>query len=163
MGYDFTFGATKRDIIKQCTQDWESDTHKATRLAHCVRGNILWAVFTHLDKVTGESQTIIHCDLLQNGRGYGWGYKGMTERCGPHWTSCPLAYLDMAEETNPEWRQGVREFHAKAARKFQVGDVVALVGCKIPHVTITSTRPMRGVYNGKLYSLPKQLLGEVIS
>ena len=162
MGWDFTYGASRKDIVKQVTTDWENETFTAKCLTHAARGNVLWSVWAFTNKSEiGSVRTVIHCDLLGKMDG-DWGYKGMSESVGPCYYSCPLSYLEMAEETNADWRAEVRKYHANAGRKFQVGDVVALVGSRIPHVKIVSTKPLLGTYAGQRYRLPRKMLGELI-
>ena len=76
--------------------------------------------------------------------------------------SCPLKYLDMVPERNAEWRQKVREHHARRGRRFSVGQQVALIGCTIPWVRIISTNPLQGEYQGTRYRLNRAVLGEVM-
>jgi hypothetical protein len=59
-----------------------------------------------------ERDTFIGCYLLADGIGES-GYKPMDESMGPFHFSCPLAYLDMVPETNREWREHVRAYHAQ--------------------------------------------------
>lgn len=87
-------------------------------LKACTAGNHHWYLVR--DKATGE--VWIGLDLLQGGGpGSGWGYKGMTEHCGPCYYDCPISYLDQASPVTEgyavEWRRKVREHRAdKKAR-----------------------------------------------
>ncbi len=79
----------------------------------------------------------------------------------PYHYHCPLAYLDMAPEACPAWREEVRKLHARNSRRIAVGECWSLVGCTVAAVCITSVRPLRGRdYNGTLYRLKRRLLGE---
>ncbi len=102
-------------------------------------------------------------------------YKPMDEYMGPHFYDCPLSLLEKLDAPfmeSPEmnswaenWRNKVREFHAKKAKvkTLKIGDVVSLVDCKIPQVEIRNLKPLRGSYNGITYRLKPSHIGEVIS
>lgn len=164
MGWLFTHGATRADIISRCTGLEDNEHGRWTTLSYCTKGNVLWSVVEWLRKDTGETKCFIACHLLAPHKAFGWGYKNMDESMGPYYYSCPLAYLDMAPEACPEWRQGVRDWHARMSRKVSVGDVWTLIGCKVRMVEITSVRPLRGrgKSDGVLYRLPRKLLGEKV-
>jgi hypothetical protein len=117
MGWLFHHGATRADIIKHCTRFEENDYGRWTTLEHCTRGNVLWRVFEWHRKDTGVTRNIIGCYLLAADAASGWGYKDLDESMCPYYYSCPPAYLDMAPETNAEWRRRVREHHAQRNRK----------------------------------------------
>jgi hypothetical protein len=82
-------------------------------IRYCYRGNafkgILWQVWEFEDK-------FITCDILEYRQGY-WYNKPLDESMHPYYYSCPLAYLAMTETVNKEWRESVKEYHAKAKRK----------------------------------------------
>jgi hypothetical protein len=82
-------------------------------IRYCYRGNafkgILWQVWEFEDK-------FITCDILEYHKGY-WYNKPLDESMHPYYYSCPLAYLAMTETVNKEWRESVKEYHAKAKTK----------------------------------------------
>lgn len=163
MGWLYSEGQTRRQLIAHLTKDWTSgETGKTFRcLKHTARGNVLWTVW-EITKPDGTTDRFIGCALMQTLKGYGWGYKAMEESMGPCYYSCPLSYLDMVpcpdHEYAVEWREKVRHYHAKQRRKFEVGQVVKLVGSTIPQVTITSARPLLGTYAGKTYRIPRKMV-----
>jgi hypothetical protein len=134
MGWYFTKGATKADIIAKVTEEqprqpgfqWSNADQKSVpsgydfsskTLQKCVRGSVLWTVEeTVRYKEPVEREMIIGCYLLKAGSGEA-GYKPMDEAMGPYYYSCPLAYLDMVPETNREWREKVRAYHAEKEHK----------------------------------------------
>lgn len=127
---------------------------------HCCVGNVLWSVVK-----LNSGEKFIACIIMAGRNGHmGWGYKDMCESMGPCYHSCPLSYLDMVPEPKSEyaagWRDKVREYH----RKFTVGARYKLRNCRnVTEVTITSTRPMRGVGNdGVTYRLKRNIMGEQI-
>lgn len=64
-------------------------------------------IFIGLDLMAGSGR---QC------QSHGWGYKDMDESAGPYQLNCPLGYLDQASEPTGyaiEWREKVREYHAK--------------------------------------------------
>ena len=153
MGYDFGLGYEKKDVITHRTQTW-TDQKGITRrcIKHCVRGNVLWTVWEHSD---GERE--IGCDLMRKDKGFGWGSKAMCERNHPFDYSCPVSYLDMVPVACQEWRDKV---YARAAKGkgAQVGDRVTLTRSALPYLDIVSLHPLRGIYQGKLYKLPKRFI-----
>ena len=130
MGWLFTRGSTRKDLIEERSKDWERTSGemlvKTICLAHCYRGGnfsgVLWAVWERTF-IGGEQPTErwITCDLLRYQRDYGWGYKDMDESMFPYYFSCPLGYLDMVPIDqyggNTEWRDCVRRYHAQQAEK----------------------------------------------
>lgn len=157
----------RRDLVAHLTHTETSTSegreYKWVTLAHSVRGNVLWAVFQR--SVNGKvQQPAIACFLLSKQRDYGWGYKDMTEAMHPYYYSCPLSYLELAPETCKEWREKVREYHAKARRKFQVGTTYALEGAKgLKSVEIVNLKPLQGIGDdGRLYRIPKKMIGKEI-
>lgn len=114
MGFMFTQGATKKDVIKAITAPYTSaNSLRVVTLLQCLRGNVLWTVH---ETTLGERW--IGCYLLGAERGFGWGYKGMDESMHPYYYTCPLSYLEMAPPTCKEWREGVRDraFKKRQAR-----------------------------------------------
>ena len=164
MGWLFTAGLSRSDLIRERTKSWEYKGASGRCLAHACVGNVLWMV-CEIRKPESQVDRFIECDLMAPKRGYGWGYKDMTESMHPYYYSCPLAYLDMAPVACEEWRVEVRKYHARRnsirerLRTFKIGDTVPLVGCSIPSVTLTSLRPLRGLHGGTLYRVPIRLLG----
>lgn len=152
---------SKQDLINDLLADDFGPEWERKVLAHAVRGNVLWTVNQISNRNTGGSDTFIGCDLLQKD-GEWWGYKGMDESMGPCYYTCPLKYLSLAPERNPQWRQKVREHHARRGRRFSVGQQVALIGCTIPWVRIISVNPLQGEYQGTRYRLNRAVLGEVM-
>lgn len=139
MGWYGSYDSSKADIVAECAKG---------ALAKALKGSVLWTVAEGA-KESGEKVTYIGCYLISK-HGNEWGYKPMDESMHPYYYSCPLKFLEMAPEACPEWRAKVREFHARAARKFAVGDTVKL----IPNVTLnkrpiielklTSVKPLVG-------------------
>jgi len=130
-------------------------------IAHALRGSVLWTVNQITHRETGDTIVFIGCDLLRKD-GEWCGYKDMDETTGPYYYSCPMKFLGMAPERNPVWRERVREYHRLRARRFSVGQRVAVIGCTVPWVRITGTSPLTGEYGGVHYNLKRSLLGEVL-
>lgn len=162
MGWLFTQGSSKPDIIHKLTAPEENETRRWETLAHSVRGNILWAVVELTYKQEQSRKRFIVCYPLRSDRGYGWGYKDMDESMHPYQYSCPLKYLEMVPEANATWREGVRKYHQQRNKKVEVGQKISLINASIPWVIITSQRPLLGVHDGTRYRVPRRMLGEVI-
>jgi hypothetical protein len=160
MGWLFTHGQTRADIIACRVSPWENDNVSCKTIDYAVCMNVLWSVNV-LSRDGKEFERYIGCDLLAKHDG-SWGYKDMCEAMGPCYYSCPLRFLDMVPVASAEWREKVKEYHGKRQRKLEVGKTYELLNCKIPHVKISNLRPLRGEYNGTTYRLSKTLIGEVI-
>src|SRR3990172_3602103 len=106
MGWDFTSGATKSDVIKEFTKGWEGESRKTVCLLHCVKGTILWTVMEATIKVDGKIDRWIGCSILGAEKGFGWGRKDMDEGMGPCFYNCPLEYLDMVPVPAGEFAKG---------------------------------------------------------
>ncbi len=155
MGWSFTYGATRRNIIEEVTRGWTHDDGTGSKtIKHCCRGNTLYAVHENT-RCNGEVYRFIGVHLLQRSSD-GWGYKSISEDMGPYQTNCPVSYIELAEEMPPsdgmgknsiEWRAKVRKEARLRSRKYTVGQVVE------------SVRPLR--YSGgevtrfKVMRLPK--------
>lgn len=121
-------------------------------LAKCLKGSTLWAVQAPSDR---PGQAFIACYLLGADQG-AWGYKDMTESCGPVQNSCPVKYFDLVPDPGgfaTAWRERCRArtaSMAQAAKSLQVGAVVKLkpgltmAGEPVTEATIESVRPLIG-------------------
>jgi hypothetical protein len=96
MGWLFTLGQSKKDLVARRTKAWDHDTPdgaviSSACLRHCYRGNsftgVLWTVwqrtFVKDSQPVKPAERWIACDLLQYQTGYGWGYKDMDESVLP--------------------------------------------------------------------------------
>jgi len=165
MGWLFSLQWNRRSLIQERIESWntkdrenDNDTYiVATCLKHCYRGNsfsgVLWKVWESnlFHKKTGElikTDKWIGCDLLkcENYRGTReWGYKDMEECMGPCYYSCPLSYLEIAPVANEEWRQEVREYHARRNIKLTIGQEIQLREKYSPKLfKIISLKPLKG-------------------
>lgn len=161
MGWLFTSGQTRSQLIQRLTKPWTNQEKgiDAQCLEHCAVGNVLWTVWEHRHR-DGSVKRYVGCDLMAPQRGYGWGYKDMCESMHPYYYSCPLRYIDLVAPACEAWRAKVREYHAKRdlARRLAVGQTVKLAHCKVPEVTIVSLRPLVGEHGGRRYRIPRKFL-----
>ena len=163
MGWLFTQYQTRRELIQRRTRSEEFDGVIRNCLRHAAVGNVLWTVW----EITGPGEQVrryIGCDLLARERGYGWGYKDMSESTGPCYYTCPPAYLGLVPMANPEWREQVRAWHAARNRKVAVGDVLVFQGLSIPEARVIEKHGRRliGEYAGCRYRLPPRVLAKVV-
>ena len=166
MGWYFTHDATRGDIITDLTKEQVTEGRVFRTLRKCFRGNTMYAL--HESGKPGETRKWLSVYLRQRGTSDypGWGYKPIDETMGPCECDCPVSYLDEADEpmgdNAKEWRLACRERAAgRAAKKPKKGEVWSLVGCRIPNVTLTSLKPLRGrCPNGVIYRIKRSLLGE---
>jgi hypothetical protein len=95
-----------------------------------------------------------------------WGYKDIGEECGPYEDNCPLSLFELAplaDDDNSyarEWRERVRQYHARRNQKLAVGQIVKLTNGQTAR--ITHRYPLRGVINvngyERLYRIPRTML-----
>lgn len=113
MGWYYTYGASRKDIIEEVTKTYEDDRVRSETLARFFSGNCLWTVRESTQKVDGVKQRYICLYLLNRGRGDGWGYKPMSESSGPYYYSCPESFLGMVPCPGgyaTEWREKVKSY-----------------------------------------------------
>lgn len=163
MGWYYTDGATRRDIIDELTKEQVTETTVFRTLRKCFRGNTMYALHES-GPPAGPLTKWISVYLLQRHKD-SWGYKPLPEDALPYYFDCPLSYLDEADEATTEnakeWRAGVREVAEKrASKKPKVGETWTLEGCKIKEVEIVSLRPLHGRTAGTTYRIKRSLLGE---
>lgn len=92
-------------------------------LKHCCVGNNLWCVH----EVKGITFVCLYMMQFHGGSYKYWGYKDVDETAGPYHVNCPLSYLKGLSEPVGfaiEWRERVREYHARRNRKLKIGDKV---------------------------------------
>lgn len=165
MGWLFCYDS-KKALIADRVKTYEDDNMKLVTLAHAIRGNCLWMVKEVTAKKANTTERFIELDLMQkNGSipGCAWGYKDMEEAMGPYYYSCPLSYLDMAPETCPRWREGVREHAKDTSRKLELGATYGMRNCNLASIRISSLRPLRGYgSDGRLYRFSRRQIGDKI-
>jgi len=168
MGWTFPYSTfTKSDIIGEIIESHESETRSWRVLRHCIKGNVLWCLVESGPK-DGEKRKWIACYLLGKHGGETWGYKDIDESMHPYFYSCPVSYLDEADDPindkAREWREMVRDIAIKKANKRpRIGEIWKLhSGCNPSHVKITSVRPLRGIANGFSYRISKKYLSHRI-
>ena len=165
MGWLFTQGSSKLDIITDLIATEENDARRWQTIAHSVRGNVLWSVIeiTYKQEPIKPAKRFIACYLLKSDKDYGWGYKDMEESMHPFYYSCLLKYLSMVPEECAEWREGVRNYHRQRNRKMKVGEKIRLIDAKVPWVEIVSISPLLGTHNGVVYRVPRKILGDTMA
>jgi hypothetical protein len=93
----------------------------------------------------------------------------MEETSHPYQYSCPISYLDMAPEKCAEWREKVREYHAKHYRKLEKGATYMLApGCRVGgredvRITLITLRPLRATCEGMRIRVSRKHLGEKVA
>lgn len=165
MGWDFKKGASRADIIANCTKGWSDADQKTVCLSKQAKGNHLWTVFERTYSDGRPAARFIVLFLMASERGYGWGYKDVCASSGPCELTCPLSYLDMAPcgdgPYEAAWRDKVREHHAACAVPLALGSEVALAGHTY---TVRCLRPLHVTDNGtgRMYRLPRKLLARAV-
>lgn len=166
MGWTFEYHPSeKKNFVEGRLKGWSGENVKVEFLHHTVVGNHLWKVAVHTDLHTGVVEKFIALDLLQKYKGC-WGYKDLEASCGLYYYDCPLKFLKMVPVENQVWMDSVLAYHAKKksvqTKKIEAGKTYKIVGRKLPQITITSIKPLRGYYMGVTYRLMKKMIGEEI-
>lgn len=167
MGWLFTQGASRRDIIDDLTRDQSTDEKVFRTLRKCFRGNTMYAL--HESGPVGDTRKWLCVYLLQRDANYGWGYKDMDETMGPCYHDCPVSYLDEADPPPEggyaaEWRAEVRKrAAARAARKPKLHEKWRLSNGHV--YRIISLRPLGGtdIQTGGRYRIPRKMLREKVT
>lgn len=163
MGWYYIQGADRKGIIEQIKSD--HDPKRCTILKTAIYGNQFWCLTKMNDDLGGE--TFIELFLLQSGKEYGWGYKPMEEACGPFYYACPLSWLALAKETSPNWRAGVRKWHADRNRKLEVNKFYNVGGSwkagntPIKQIFLISLKPLRATWNGWDLKMKRKMLKDL--
>lgn len=116
---------------------YQTATKASMVLASQIVGNkVYYAACEQVDKVNDAREVFaIVCLINHNPRaadGHTFGYKSMTEHCGPCEAECPETILDEITPTDDEraldWRARCRAYHAKrkARPKPAEGDLLIL-------------------------------------
>jgi len=145
----------------------------------CWKGNNLWSIgeYTYpADHAERPGLTIRYVALYlcaKHGKGMdGWGYKSMDESAGPYHLNCPIGYIEMVEAHEKEhgygpigyaaeWRQSVREAHAKASRKLPIGTKIKLYGTEYEVRTFVKGRYRVLDKAGNIWALKKSQVAQV--
>lgn len=174
MGWLFTRGQTKAELVKKLTTNEENANGKWEYTAHSLKGNCLWKILRHTDSA-GNVVTLIALDMLSYQKGYGHGYKSMDETMGPCYYNVPVTWFKKvpcpASDTAREWRETVlarqqgKKLQKARYDSAEIGQIYKLVKSSIPSVLIQFKRGKQliGVYNGRAYRIPVSMLGEMIN
>lgn len=179
MGWTFTRGASKADIIREVTTrrpfEYQGKTITDRVLDRSLAGNALWVLFERTIDAPGQPRQVevfITLFLLSRSReSGGWGYTDMDAASHPYTYSAPLRFLERAPVENEEWRAGVhaywrdREKTANLRATLKVGDKVRLKnGFKPASVTIIEVgKTFVGLSEeGRRYRVKPDQMDEVI-
>jgi hypothetical protein len=180
MGWSYTCGAGKQEIVDDLTRTWEGGNIQSETVARSVVGNHLWYVIEHTRKDDDSKERFIALSLLGYNKGCGWGSKDMAEESHPYYYDCPLKFLDMAPPASEEWREKVRVYHEKKRERRRSGPIeegktyllqrVAepFKGQTVKIVRVQKTgrtgkgRRYSGVINGNQYRILAKQIGEEV-
>lgn len=115
MGWLFTWNSTKEELLVRLRSP-SRFVEGCELLQSSVVGNNHWYL---LKDKTGLISIGLD-KMAAGGKNEGWGYKDMSEFCGPVEVNCPLGFLAKASPPTGyaiEWREKVRAYHAKRKEK----------------------------------------------
>jgi len=103
--------SVKQYLTNNCTFDGDMQTHRC--LAIAMKINVAYVAVETTEKGSGERKVWAAIFLMRYVRDeYGWGYKDMSEDCGPVQADCPARILDLLSPTDNEnalkWRAACR-------------------------------------------------------
>ena len=119
MGWDFTYGATKNELIDSITGGRgviASAVVIETDYPGCMGrkrscDDIVWTVQEH------NGEKFIMCHILDEESGMGYGSCEIAEIEGPSSISCPVHLLDLAPVEHKQWRAAVKRLHKKNTKR----------------------------------------------
>ncbi len=90
---------------------WEDERRENKVLKSSMRCNVYYAAVKTTDKNTGHLEMFAAVCLTSTkwDGGFNFGYKGMTEDCGPCEDDCPKDILDLLTDTESEYAKEWRE------------------------------------------------------
>lgn len=179
MGFDYTFGVTKQELVDQVTRTWSNDYYRFECIKKSMRGRQLWTVWERTNMKSGEVARTICLFLFSSfveydisGKNTVYGYKSMQESSHPFYYDCPVSFLKMTTEgENPAWREEVlarvnrRKEVNNIVKTIQKGQYITLVGSKIPFVEVyyANGKTIIGQYGGTKYRIPKGMIGQQVT
>lgn len=154
--------ATRADLVRHLRRP-ERFGDRLELVRACVTGSHHWYLVR--ERATGLHW--IGLDLLQSGRGDGWGYKDLDETVGPTACDCPLAYLAAPHADRDgwaaQWRERVRAYHAtRQARPALAAGLLVRFGGRV-YSLLEPIGPRRGwrvraTDTGETYRMPAPYL-----
>ena len=154
--------ATRADLVRHLRRP-ERFGDRLELVRACVTGSHHWYLVR--ERATGLHW--IGLDLLQSGRGDGWGYKDLDESVGPTACDCPLAYLAAPHADRDgwaaQWRERVRAYHAaRQARPALAPGLLVRFGGRV-YSLLEPIGPRRGwrvraTDTGETYRMPAPYL-----
>ena len=135
--------ATRADLVRHLRRP-ERFGDRLELVRACVTGSHHWYLVR--ERATGLHW--VGLDLLQSGRGDGWGYKDLDETVGPTACDCPLAYLAAPHADRDgwaaQWRERVRAYHAaRQARPALAAGLLVRFGGRV-YSLLEPSGPRRG-------------------
>ena len=154
--------ATRADLVRHLRRP-ERFGDRLELVRACVTGSHHWYLVR--ERATGLHW--VGLDLLQSGRGDGWGYKDLDESVGPCAVDCPLAYLAAPHADRDgwaaQWRERVRAYHAaRQARPALAAGLLVRFGGRV-YSLLEPIGPRRGwrvraTDTGETYRMPAPYL-----
>lgn len=128
----WSFESKPRDVKGRIREmlTWESGEFRNRCLDVAMSLNVAYAAVERCHKQTGEREVWAAIFLMRYVRGddpYNWGYKDLTENCGPCEARCPERILALLTPTDNEYAKEWREScwanikQRKQSRKLKVG------------------------------------------
>ena len=163
MGWLFKHGQTRHDLIEELTAPQKNEHGRTWKtVKRAAVGNDLWAVIEHAHPDGKTERFIVLFKLAKSGDG--WGYKDIEESMGPYEHDCPISFFDLAPLADDDksyardWRERVRQAHARRNQKLTVGQTVKLTNGQT--VRISKLKPLlaQDTTSGRLYRIPRKML-----
>lgn len=114
-----SYNTSKEALIAEQLADFNENGYKL--LKSRLIGGSLWVVYEH-NKLNDAGEKVIKIELIlikSFGNGE-WGYKQISDDCGPEYFNCPPAFLAMSNNMSQyavAWRGACAQFAEKRARQ----------------------------------------------
>lgn len=149
MGWDFTHGASRADIVHDLVKNKPGEKHALV-------GNHLWVVWTY-----APLETPTACLYLLGKSGPNWGYKDIHEEMHPYYYTCPKSLFKLlgppCGQYSRDWREAQERAYARDAwlKRMRPGDFFGSDRCSVTYVRGHETL-YRKFPKGRIAGLPLQ-------
>lgn len=148
--YEYKNGKIDRKAECDKLYTWEDEKRKGRVLKSTMRGSVYYAAYEYTNKIENTKEVIGVVTLTSSDvrNDCNFGYKDMSENCGPGYYDCPLSILKLLTPTDNEyaleWRKKCYEKHNKPKswlKSLNIGDKIIFTRYDGRKVILTKHAP----------------------